>query len=115
MLQVGADAIQQLPAILEGLSCKRSCLITDPTMVTLGYAKIISDILSLHEVCLAIFSDVMPGPDYASITKAVRLVAYGKFDCLIALDGGSALDSTKAIALLATHGGEMRDYKRQRP
>lgn len=111
MLQVGAGAIQQLPNILQGLSCQRPCLITDPTMVSLGYAQIIADILSLHEVELAIFSDVMPEPDDTSITKAVQMVAEGNFDSLIALGGGSAIDSAKAIALLATHGGEMRDYK----
>lgn len=111
MLQVGADAIQQLPNILKGLSCKRPCLITDSTMVTLGYAKTIADILSLHELDLSIFSEVMAEPDDTSIVKAVQIVAEGNFDSLIALGGGSAIDSAKAIALLATHGGEMRDYK----
>lgn len=111
MLQVGADAIQQLPSILKGLHCQRPCLITDPTMVTLGYSEIITNILSSHQIDLVVFSDVMPEPNDTSITEAVKIVAQGNFDCLIALGGGSAIDSAKAIALLATHGGEMRDYK----
>jgi alcohol dehydrogenase class IV len=111
MLQVGADAIQQLPNILKGLSCQRPCLITDPTMLTLGYADTISSILSSHGLDLVVFSDVMPEPNDTSITEAVRIVAEGNFDSLIALGGGSAIDSAKAIALLASHGGEMRDYK----
>jgi len=111
LLQVGAGAIQQLPNVMSELACKRPCLITDTTMVALGYAKTITDILSLQNIELAIFSDVMPEPNDTSISKAVEMVAREHFDCLIALGGGSAIDSAKAIALLATHGGKMHDYK----
>ncbi len=53
----------------------------------------------------------MPEPDDQSIQAAVDMVTAGDFDTIIALGGGSAIDSAKAIALLATHGGHMRDYK----
>ncbi|MFT4653747.1 MAG: alcohol dehydrogenase class IV [Patiriisocius sp.] len=111
ILQIGAGAIQQLPTILCSLSSKRPCLITDSTMVELGFAKTITDILSAQGVMLSIFSGVMPEPDETSILAGVERVTKGDFDSLIALGGGSAIDSAKAIALLASHGGVMRDYK----
>lgn len=111
ILQIGAGAIKQLPNILYSLSSKRPCLITDRTMVELGFAKTISDILSAQGITLSVFSDVMPEPDETSILEAVDMVAQGDFDSLIALGGGSAIDSAKAIALLASHGGKMLDYK----
>ena len=47
----------------------------------------------------------------ASILVAVDMVKTNQYDCLIALGGGSAIDSAKAIALLTSHGGKMSDYK----
>jgi alcohol dehydrogenase class IV len=111
ILQIGAGAIKQLPTILSSLASKRPCLITDGTMVELGFAKKIAAILSAQGIALTVFSEVMPEPDETSILVAVEIVVNGNFDSLIALGGGSAIDSAKAIALLASHGGEMRDYK----
>lgn len=111
ILQIGAGAIKQLPTILQSLSSTRPCLITDKTMVELGFTQKISDILAAHGIELLIFSNVMPEPDEHSILAAVDLVAKGNFDSLIALGGGSAIDSAKAVALLASHGGSMRDYR----
>jgi alcohol dehydrogenase class IV len=53
----------------------------------------------------------MPEPNDTSILAAVEMVKKNQYDCLIALGGGSAIDSAKAIALLASHGGKMSDYK----
>jgi alcohol dehydrogenase class IV len=111
ILQIGAGAINELPTILRTLSSTRPCLITDQTMVELGYVGLLEKILSNHNITLSVFSQVVPEPDETSILDAVAMVAQGNFDSLIALGGGSAIDSTKAIALLASHGGNMRDYK----
>lgn len=111
ILQIGGGAVQQLPTILTSLSSTRPCLITDATMVELGIADTVIQILRAQGVAVSCFSEVMPEPNEHSITAAVDMVATGNFDSLIALGGGSAIDSAKAIALLATHGGKMRDYK----
>ncbi|GAB56522.1 iron-containing alcohol dehydrogenase [Glaciecola punicea ACAM 611] len=111
ILQIGAGAINELPAILRSLSSTRPFLITDSTMVKLGLVATISNILEQQDITLPVFSKVMPEPDEASILAAVNLVATDNYDSLIALGGGSAIDSAKAIALLASHGGSMRDYK----
>ncbi|WP_395345226.1 iron-containing alcohol dehydrogenase [Ningiella sp. W23] len=111
ILEIGAGAIKKLPIILQSINCKRPCLITDETMVDLGFANMVMDILKGNGISLSVFSDVMPEPDEVSIQAAVDMVSSADFDCLIALGGGSAIDSAKAISLLASHGGQMRDYK----
>ncbi|HVL02045.1 MAG TPA: iron-containing alcohol dehydrogenase, partial [Dongiaceae bacterium] len=45
------------------------------------------------------------------IIAGVEKVQQGNYDCIIALGGGSPIDSAKAIAILGKHGGRMRDYK----
>ncbi|WP_371195825.1 iron-containing alcohol dehydrogenase [Glaciecola sp. SC05] len=111
IMQIGAGAIKHLPKVLENLAVQRPCIITDNTMLELGVVKKLQEILLAHHIDVAVFSEVMQEPDDKSIAIATSMVAEGNFDCIIALGGGSAIDSAKAIALLATHGGHMRDYK----
>jgi len=114
-MQIGAGAINALPATLEQLGCHYPCIITDSTMVRLGYTESITDLLNAHGLGYGLFSETMAEPSEDSILPAVALVQREKYDCLLALGGGSAIDTAKAIALLATHGGSMRDYKMPRP
>ncbi|MGY0582131.1 MAG: iron-containing alcohol dehydrogenase [Paraglaciecola chathamensis] len=115
IMQIGAGAINALPATLEQLGCHYPCIITDSTMVRLGYTESITDLLNAHSLGYGLFSETMAEPSEDSILPAVALVQREKYDCLLALGGGSAIDTAKAIALLATHGGSMRDYKMPRP
>lgn len=115
IMQIGAGAINALPATLEQLGCRYPCIITDSTMVRLGYTDKITDLLKAQNIDYGLFSETMAEPSEDSILPAVDLVRQGKYDCLLALGGGSAIDTTKAIALLASHGGSMRDYKMPRP
>ncbi|MDO6839109.1 iron-containing alcohol dehydrogenase [Paraglaciecola chathamensis] len=115
IMQIGAGAINALPATLEQLGCHYPCIITDNTMVRLGYTESITDLLNAHGLGYGLFSETMAEPSEDSILPAVALVQREKYDCLLALGGGSAIDTAKAIALLATHGGSMRDYKMPRP
>ncbi len=58
-----------------------------------------------------IFADTMAEPDSDSIDRLVAVIKSGGHDGLIAVGGGSPIDSAKAASLLATLGGHMRDYK----
>ncbi len=111
IMQIGRNAIDNLPDILLSVSCSRPCIITDRTMVALGFVDTIKNILIENKLVVAVYADVMAEPDDKSIDNAVKMVNEGDFDCLIALGGGSAIDSAKAVALLVSHGGSMRDYK----
>ena len=110
-LKIGGGAVSQICTVLAELECNRPYIITDQTMLKLGYVTQLGQFLSSGQHQFDVFADVMPEPDDQSIVAAVQQVKQGNYDCLIALGGGSAIDSAKAIALLATHGGQMRDYK----
>jgi alcohol dehydrogenase class IV len=111
IMQIGGGALQLLPDTLAALQCKSPCIISDTTMLKLGLIERVKTLLLTHCRHVGVFSDVMPEPNDQSLLAAVELVRNEKFDCLIALGGGSAIDSAKAIALLASHSGIMRDYK----
>lgn len=111
VMQVGAGASQEIPNVLASLGCKRPLIVTDKVMVELGHAARIQQYLQQHRVFPDVFDATVPEPTVGSIQAGVEQARGGDYDCIIALGGGSPIDSAKAIAVLAKHGGQMRDYK----
>ncbi|QUX97484.1 alcohol dehydrogenase [Marinomonas sp. CT5] len=111
MLQVGKDASHATPSILESLDCRSPLIITDKMMVQLGYADKVQAVLAEKGIKADIFDDTLPEPTVASIQAGVEKIQQGDYDSIIALGGGSPIDSAKAISILGKFGGEMRDYK----
>lgn len=111
IMQIGENASQDIPVVLANLGCRRPLIITDKMMVKLGYAGRIQEHLAAQDIRAEVFDETVPEPTVASIQAGVEKARNGDYDCIIALGGGSPIDSAKAIAILAKHGGEMRDYK----
>lgn len=110
-MEIGRDACQKLPAILASLGVKKPLIITDEMMVKLGYVDNIQTILKAAQINADVFSDTVPEPTESSIEAVVSQVKAQDYDGLIALGGGSPIDSAKAIAILGKFGGVIRDYK----
>ena len=114
-LEIGGGALQKLPQLLQAAGYHKPLLIADSIMQELGIVAKIGASLQANqfafEASTALYTDVMPEPTEASLQPAVQQLKAGGFDCIIALGGGSAIDSAKAISVLAKYGGKMRDYK----
>ena len=111
IMQVGYGASLELPNILASLHCNRALIVTDKMMVKLGYASTIQAVLQQRDIACDVFDDTVPEPTVASIQTGVTTVKNGDYDCIVALGGGSPIDSAKAIAILAKYGGVMQDYR----
>lgn len=111
IMEVGRDACQKLPTILESLGIKKPLIITDGMMVKLGYVDKLQAILNEVQITADVFSDTVPEPTESSIESGVRQVRDHEYDGLIALGGGSPIDSAKAMAILGKFGGVINDYK----
>jgi alcohol dehydrogenase class IV len=111
IMQVGYGASLEVPSVLASLNCNRALIVTDKMMVNLGYANTIQTVLQQHDIACDVFDDTVPEPTVASIQAGVAKAKNGNYDCIIALGGGSPIDSAKAIAILAKHGGVMQDYR----
>ncbi|TVS12905.1 MAG: iron-containing alcohol dehydrogenase [Gammaproteobacteria bacterium] len=109
-IRIGGGAVHELPALLRQLGSARPLLVTDPGMVELGHARLVESILADAGLPVSSFADTEQEPGSASIERGVDAFAREPFDGLVALGGGSAIDSAKAIGVLAYHGGRMRDY-----
>lgn len=110
-MHIGKGASERIVDTLTSLQCSKPLLVTDHVMVELGYAARMAAYLSERDIHMDIFSDTVPEPTVSSIRAGVDIVREGDYDCIVALGGGSPIDSAKAIAILGKFGGQMRDYK----
>jgi alcohol dehydrogenase class IV len=110
ILRIGAGASQTLLATLAELGFTRPLLVTDPFLVQQGFAQRLLAPLRDAGIACPMFGDCVPDPTTDSVDACLNMVRGGDFDCLVALGGGSSLDTAKAVSVLALHGGVMRDY-----
>lgn len=111
MMHVGQNACEKLPDVVKALGGSRPLLITDKTMVQLGYAGQVLAVLQAAGIEADVYDDTVPEPTESSIMGGVSMVQNGSYDILIALGGGSPIDSAKAIAVMGKFGGAIRDYR----
>jgi alcohol dehydrogenase class IV len=58
-----------------------------------------------------VFSDTVPDPTTDAIAAGIRVLGAGDFDCLVAVGGGSSIDTAKGMSVLHANGGRLSDYK----
>lgn len=89
----GEGALQRL----EEIPYKKVLIITDPFVVTSGMIEYITHPLENARIDYEIFKDVVPDPPVEKIAVGVKAMLEYKPDCIIAVGGGSAIDSSKSI------------------
>lgn len=84
---------------LSELQYNKVFIVTDPFMVESGAINKIVDKFKKEDMDLSIFSDVVPDPPIENIIKGVKVMIEFDPDVVVALGGGSAIDTAKAICL----------------
>lgn len=115
ILETGEGCLASLGRVAQQVRISRALLVTDTTMVRLGYTDRAIAALKADGIVCGVFDGTEPEPTETSILAGEAMLRQGldgqDYDGLVALGGGSAIDSAKALAVLAVHGGRMRDYK----
>lgn len=109
VMRVGAGASAMLGEVLARLGLSRPLIVTDAFLRDHGHVDRLVD--GLVPGTARVFADTEPEPTAASIERARAFLNEGQHDCVVGFGGGSPIDSAKAIAVLAVHGGICRDYK----
>lgn len=105
----GSKALEEAKAHLKELGCK-ALIVTDEVMVKLGNVDILVKALTEQGIDYSIFSGISGEPTDIMITAGLNCYRQEECDFLIALGGGSPIDSMKAIAVLSVNGGSISDY-----
>ncbi len=111
LLLVAAGAVKQIAEVLGKFGLSRPLIVSDPFMVKLGLIDRCLAPLAAAGIEADVFSDTVPEPNDTVIEAGVAAFAKAPYDCLIGFGGGSPIDTAKAMAILASGGGKMRDYK----
>ena len=111
LLQIGGGAIGEVAGVLARLGIKRPLIVTDRFMASSGTLDKLTDRLDRAKIEWRVFADTVPDPTDTVVEAGATFLGEGDHDGLVALGGGSPIDTAKAISVLAANGGKMRDYK----
>ena len=111
LMAVGGGALAELPGILGRLGLTTPLIVTDPYIQGSGILDRATLLLDQAPIRWQVFADTVPDPTTAVVETGAGILGAGGFDCVIAIGGGSSIDTAKGMSVLAANPGQMRDYK----
>ena len=111
-LLAGEQALEQLASELASLGARRPLLLTDKGVNATGLATLLANVLAEGELPVAAIWDEIPADSSTAVVERIAK-RYRELDCdsLVALGGGSVIDTAKAVSILTSMGGEhLLDY-----
>lgn len=104
----GAGARKQLSEVIERMGLKKALVVTDKGLIKVGTAKMVTDVLDEVGFPYEIYSGVKPNPTVTNVKQGVEAFKTSGADCIIAIGGGSAMDTAKGIGIV-TNNPEFSD------
>jgi lactaldehyde reductase len=99
----GAGAVKSIVAELAARGLKKPIVFSDPDLVKFGVTKKVTDLLDKAKVKYALFTDIKPNPTIANVKNGVKAAKAAKADSIIAIGGGSSMDTAKAVGIILTN------------
>lgn len=105
----GAGALHMAESTL-GQFGKKAMIVTDKVMIQLGNCAKVEEALSNQGIAYTVYSEIVGEPTDTMIENGLKQYREEECDFLVALGGGSPIDSMKAIGSLVKNGGNISDY-----
>ena len=99
----GAGAISAIPAEIKARGFKKAFVATDPDLIKFGISKKVTDLLDAEGIEYSVFSDIKPNPTIENVQNGVEAFKAASADCIVAIGGGSSMDTAKAIGIIITN------------
>ena len=110
-LKFGRGASAEIGWDLANLGARRVLLVTDPGVAATGHPDRLADAIRARGLEVVSYDQAHVEPTDTSLTDAVAFGrSAGPFDAIVAVGGGSAIDTAKAVNLLVTNDGDLMDY-----
>ena len=106
----GPGTLRELPAAVRSLGGTGVFIVSDPGIARAGHIDRAARMLADAGIPAAVFSDSRENPTESDAAACRDAARAHRFDCLVALGGGSSLDTAKACNFLLSNGGAMHDY-----
>lgn len=104
----GAGARKELPEVLGRMGLTKALVCTDKGLIKVGTAQKVTEVLDEANFPYEIYSEIKPNPTVTNVKQGVAAFAAAKADCIIAIGGGSSMDTAKGIGIV-TNNPEFSD------
>jgi len=99
----GAGAIASIVDEVKARGFEKAFVCSDPDLIKFGVTKKVTDVLSAAGLAYEIFSDIKPNPTIENVQNGVAAFKASGADYIIAIGGGSSMDTAKAVGIIITN------------
>lgn len=99
----GAGAINSIPDEAKGRGFKKAFVCSDPDLIKFGVTKKVTDVLDKAGLAYEIYSNIKANPTVENVQTGVEAFKKSGADYIIAIGGGSSMDTSKAIGIIITN------------
>lgn len=99
----GAGAISEIVTEVQGRGFTKAFVCSDPDLIRFGVTVKVTDLLDKNGVPYEVFSEIKPNPSIKNVQDGVEAFRTSGADCIIAVGGGSAMDTAKAVGIIITN------------
>ena len=109
-LAVGRGTIDTIPQAIINRAAKKVLIVTDEGLVKAGLVRKLTDVLEAASLDYALYDGVKENPPVAVVQACVGAYRSEGCDAMVAIGGGSSMDTAKAAGVLASNGGDIESY-----
>ena len=99
----GAGAIKEIPVEVKTRSFAKAFVCSVPDLIKFGVTKKVTDVLDEAGLAYEIYSDIKPNPTIENVQTGVAAFKASGADYIIAIGGGSSMDTAKAVGIIITN------------
>ena len=99
----GKGAIAAIADEIKGRNFKKAFVCSDPDLIKFGVTKKVTDILDAAEIPYSVFDQIKANPTVENVQAGVDAFKASEADCIVAIGGGSSMDTAKAIGIIITN------------
>ena len=99
----GAGCRKELPGVLHRMGLKKALVCSDKGLIRVGTTKMVTDVLDEASFPYEIYSEIKPNPTVSNVKQGVEAFKASGADCLIAIGGGSSMDTAKGIGIVSNN------------
>ena len=96
----GHGAIENIVPELTARGYKKAFVCSDPDLIKFGVTKKVTDLLDAANFAYTVYSEIKPNPTIANVQDGVAAFKAAEADCMVAIGGGSSMDTAKAIGII---------------
>jgi alcohol dehydrogenase len=110
IIMTGDGIVGQLGAQAKKLGATKVLIVTDKGVAAAGMVELVEKPLKEAGLEVGVYDESVPEPPMASVLDAAKAAEKGKYDCIVAFGGGSAMDTAKMVAILPGTGKTVEDF-----